>query len=1120
MTLFQLLLRSAVLVLLLCPIAFSQSKLLRFPDIHGDQVVFSYAGDIWTASANGGAAVRITAHPGLELFPKFSPDGKWIAFTGQYDGDEQVYVVPATGGVPRQLTYYPAKGPLPARWGYDNQVYGWTPDGTAVLFRSLREGWSVSQSRLYTVPVAGGLPTALPMPTSGAGDYSPDGRSLVYSPLFRDFRTWKRYEGGWAQNLFVFNLSTNEVQPVDHSPRTERDPMWIGNKICFASDRSGTLNLYEFDPASKQSKALTTYSDWDVRWPSASPQGKIIFERNGELHVLDTKASRPAQKISIQVPDDGLASRPSRMDVSKQVSGFALSPKGERAIFVARGDIFSAPIEKGVPRNLTRSSGAHDKAPNWSPDGRHVAFISDMTGEEELYMVPQDGSAAPTQLTTNGSAMRYRPLWSPDSKKIAFADKEGKIFVVTVADKSILEVADERRRETLDYAWSPDSGHLAFSLSGDNGARAIWVWSASDGQARQVTGELFNEYTPAWDPAGNYLYYLSDREFAPQLSTVEHNYALARETSIYALALRKDVKHPFPPEEDTVTVTPADDAGKSAASSETDSQGEKGEKGTEGDKGDKSKEAKKEGQWLQIDFDGIASRTARAPIPAQNIAGLAATHDALLYTRLGNNYYGREPDNKAALMIFTHKDRKEQALFEGVTGWTLSHDLSKVLVRQGAGFHLMDTKPGASASKKAVTTAGLSVDRSPRQEWQQIFNEVWRRYRDFFYVSNMHGYDWEALRNQYAPLLEDVAHRADLNYLIGEMIAELNVGHAYIAGGDYEVPERPNVALPGARFQLDQAAGRYQIAQFLPGHNEEPAYRSPLTEVGMNISVGDFVLAIDGEELTANSNPYRLLRGKADRPVRFTVNDKPQLDGAREVVFQPISEETKLNYLAMVLRNRERVDALSGGKLGYIHVPDMGADGIYEFIKWYYPQLRKEGMVVDMRGNGGGNVSRMLIERFRRQLLATGFSRTNDEATTYPDGVFIGALVCLLNEVSASDGDIFPAMFREAKLGKLVGKRSWGGVIGITNRGTLIDGGIVNVPEFGFASADGRWVIEGEGVSPDIEVENDPKSVIDGRDPQLERGVREVLDILKTSPRKLPSRPEAPVKTPQPVSRR
>ncbi len=1087
-----------------------QTKLLRFPDIHGDKVVFSYAGDLWTAPASGGGAVRLTAHPGQELFAKFSPDGKWIAFTGQYDGDEQVYVIPSGGGVPRQLTFYPAKGPLPARWGYDNQVYGWTPDGSAVLFRSLREGWSTAQSRLYTVPVQGGLPQALPMPVSGAGDFSPDGGRILYSPLFRDFRTWKRYQGGWAQDLFLFDLKTREIQPVDNSPRTERDPMWIGNKLFYASDRGGTLNLYEYDLGTKRAKAVTAYKEWDVRWPSASPDGKIVFELNGELSVYDTRAGGEPKRIRIDVPTDGLAARPSRLKAGGSVSDFALSPKGERALFAARGDIFTAPVEKGVARNLTRSSGAHDKAPAWSPDGRSIAFISDLTGEEEIYAVPRDGSAKPEQLTSNGHAMRYRPSWSPDSTKIAFGDKDGKIFVLTVADRSLVEVADERRGTALDYEWSPDSMFLAYTLSGENGNRAVWVWSAESGGTRQVTEGVFGEGLPQWDPSGDYLYYLSGREFAPLLSGAEFNFATARQISIYALALRKDVKHPFPPEDDTVSVTPA-----STGTEDAPAEGAKA-----GEDARKPDAEKKDGAWLKIDFDGIAARAVRVPIPARNIAKLAAVKDGLLYTRAGNSYYGREPDAPPALVYFTRKDRKEHVLMDGASGWTLSHDGTKVMVRGGQNFQLLEVKPGGDASKKTVSTADLTVDRVPQAEWRQIFNEVWRRYRDFFYVSNLHGYDWEALRRQYEPMLEYVGHRADLNYVIGEMISELNVGHAYITGGDFDVPERPNVALPGAEFALDANAGRYRIASILRGQNEEPAYRSPLTEVGVNVNAGDYVLAIDGEELTASMNPYALLRGKASHPVRMTVGATPGFEGAREVIFQPVADETKLRYLDMVLTNRERVEKLSGGKLGYMHVPDMGEAGIYEFIKWYYPQLRKQGMVVDMRGNGGGNVSRMLIERFRREVLALTFSRNSDEAATYPDGAFMGSLVCLLNETSASDGDIFPAMFRKAKLGPLIGKRSWGGVVGITNRGTLIDGGMVNVPEFGLASPEGQWIIEGVGVPPDIEVENDPKSVIEGRDPQLERGVQEALRLIPLKPRVLPQRPPAPVKTKEAVAAR
>jgi len=1087
----------AALFLFLAQPSFAQTKLLRFPDIHADKVVFCYAGDLWLAPASGGTATRLTAHPGQELFPKFSPDGRWIAFTGQYDGDEQVYVVPAAGGVPKQLTYYPARGPLPARWGYDNQVYGWTKDGKQVLFRSMRDGWDLTDTRLYTISMEGGLPEPLPMPVSGAGDISPDGKRVVYSPLVRDFRTWKRYQGGWAQDLYIFDLATGAAENITNHPRTDRDPMWIGDKIYFASDRDGTLNLYVYDPSSKQTSQLTRSRTWDLRWPSADEQGQIAYELAGELEVFDTPTGK-SRRLSIRVPDDGLSMRPARVSAEKQIEGWSLSPKGERALFVARGDVFTAPIEKGPTRNLTNSSAAHDKWARWSPDGAKIAFISDRSGEEEVYLINQDASSEPEQLTTGGQAMRYAPEWSPDGKRLAFSDKNGKIFVLTLEDKKLVEVADDPRGQVRDYTWSPHGGHLAFSLADANDFRSIYVWSVSDGQLRRVTGELFNEFDPAWDPEGNYLFYLSDREFAPQIGSFEWNYVADRETDIFALALRKDVKHPFPPESDEVTI----------------GENEKEEKGKEkAEKEEKGEEKKEEKEYIKIDFEGLAGRVARVPVSADNYQGLSASKGHLLYVGGGAFYYGRERDRKLALQIFSLKDRKATTLAEDISGYALSQDGSKVLVRHEREFKLYDATPKGKESAKTVSTKGLMVDRVPKQEWAQIFDEVWRRYRDFFYVENMHGYDWKALRDQYRPLLEHVAHRSDLNYLIGEMISELSVSHTYVAGGDYEMPERPRVALPGAWFELDPASGRYRIARIFSGQNEEERYRSPLTEVGVDAREGDYVLAIDGQELRGNESPYRLLLHKADRPVQLTLNDKPTLEGARKVSYRPITNEDDLLYLGWVTRNREKVAAMTDGRVGYMHIPDMGTDGIREFIKYFYGQLRKEGLIIDVRGNGGGNVSQMLIERLRRTLLGTDFGRNDDQASTYPATVFHGHLVCLLSETSASDGDIFPYMFREAGLGPLIGKRSWGGVVGIANRGPLVDGGTIYVPEFGTASANGRWVVEGHGVDPDIVVENDPQSVLAGEDRQLDRGVEEVMKKIRAEPRKLPTRPPDPVKT-------
>ncbi len=1090
---------TALLVLWLAVPAAAQTKLLRFPDIHGNQVVFTYAGDLWTAPATGGTAVRLTAHPGLELFAKYSPDGKWIAFTGQYDGDEQVYVIPAGGGVPRQLTFFPAEGPLPPRWGYDNQVYGWTPDGKSVVFRSLRDGWDLADNRLFTVPVEGGLPVALPMPQSGAGDLSPDGKQVVYSPLFRDFRAWKRYQGGWAEDLWVFDIATHTARNITNNPRTDRDPMWIGGRIYFDSDRDNKLNLYSVKPDGTDLVQLTHETAWDVRWPSADEAGDIVYELGGELHVFDTR-TRADRKLDIFVPDDGLSARPVHKSVARWIEDVALSPDGHRALFTARGDIFTVPAEHGPTRNLTHSSDAHDKGARWSPDGRRIAFVSDMSGEDELYLVDQDGSGKPERLTTHGDQARFAPVWSPDGKRLAFADKSGQLWLLEVADRKLTRVARDSAGRMNDQSWSPDSRWLAFSLSHDTGFRSIYVWDVQDRVLHAVTSPMFNATEPAFGTDGKYLYFLSDRTYAPQVSSAEWDYATDRTTGIFALALRKDVPAPFPPRSDEAKIDSSTAAGSGAKGPASRS---------------KAESAKSGPPAVAIDFDGLADRVAEVPVSADDYGSLTAVEGNLLYVKGTPFVYGREPATKPALMIFNLADREASTLMEDVGGYALSADGAKLLVRQHGAWKLLDAKPKGGAAAKALSTDGLQADIVPRQEWAEIFREVWRRFRDYFYVPNMNGYDWTAIRMQYEPLLAYVEHRSDLDYVLDEMIGELSNSHTYISGGDYDIPKRADVALPGARFALDAASGRYRIAKIFQGDNAETEYRSPLTQIGVDAHVGDYVLAIDGTELKAPENPYELLRYKSSHPVTLTLNGRPTMDGARDVSYRPITSETKLVYKAWVDRNRERVDSMTHGRVGYLHVPDMGADGLSEFIKWFYPQIRKEGLVIDVRGNGGGNVSSMLIERLSHQLLASGYSRNDDFPSTYPRGpIFHGSLVALLNETSASDGDIFPAMFKQAGLGPLIGKRSWGGVTGYSGHGPLIDGGQVDVPEFGFISVDGKWIIEGHGVDPDIEVENDPASVLQGRDPQLERGVQEVLKLMQEHPKHLPGRPAPPVRTP------
>lgn len=1073
------------------------TKLLRFPDVHGDQVVFVYAGDLWIAAIGSSDASsiarRLTAHPGQERAPKFSPDGQWVAFNGQYDGDEQVYVIPTAGGEPRQLTYYPAEGPLPPRWGFDNQVLGWSPDGKAVLMRSVRASWGLANGRMYSIPVAGGLPKALPMPEAGIGVASPDGTRVVYSPLFRDFRTWKRYQGGWAQELYIFDLNSHQVERVTDNPRADRDPMWVGNTIFFNSDRDGIFNLYAFDVSSRTTTQITRETVWDVRWPSADPEGRIVFELNGQLELLDTRSGE-RRLLPIQVPDDGLARRPYRTSAADSIEDFQLSPNGKRALFTARGDVFSVPLENGSTRNLTRSPGAHDKSAYWAPDGKSVVFLSDRDGEEEIYRVDALGRGDPEQLTDGGLAMRFSPRVSPDGKRIAFSDKDGKLYGLNLSDREITEIADDPAGNIGDYLWSRDSAYLAFSMAGKNNLRSIYIWSAKDGKLHRVTGDHFNESEPVWGHQGKYLYFLADHDFAPQIGSREWNYTLNREVGIFALALSLETPHPFPPREDSP------------------------EPGTD-DEDDDEDGTQAAAQPTKIDFEGLGQRVARVPVEADNISNLEAVPGRLLYTIGGAFVYGRSSYTPTSLRAFSLEDREITVLAEDMNGYTVSGDGTRALVAMGGGFHWLETDAEEAGEEEAVSTAGLMVDRVPTAEWAQIFDEVWRRFRDYFYVENMHGYDWEALRDRYRPLLEHVGHRDDLSYLLGELIAELSVGHAYIAGGDFAAPERPPVGLLGALLELDEKAGRYRLAKIYQGHNEEPRYRSPLTEIGVHASPGDYLLAIDGEVLSPQDNPYRLLRHKADRPVTLTLNSRPSLEGSREVTIQPIDSESSLRYLDLVEGNRRKVAELSDGRLGYLHIPDMGSDGIREFIKNFYPQRDKEGLVIDVRGNGGGNVSQMILERLSRNVLAGSWARTWDMPQPYPRSTFLGALACLVDEDSASDGDIFPYMFQKSALGPLIGKRSWGGVIGITNRGTLIDGGSVNVPEFGFLSPEGEWIIEGHGVDPDIVVENDPKSVIEGRDPQLERGVAEVLRQLEETPSTwMKTLPEGPIKTPAPVA--
>lgn len=1067
----------------------ADTKLLRFPDICNDRIVFTYAGDLWTVPAQGGTAIRLTAGPGPERSARFSPDCAQIAFTGEYSGEDQVYVMPAAGGEPKQLTYYPALGPLPQRWGFDNQVYGWTPDGSRILFRSYFDGFALAQPRLFTVAKEGGLPEALPMPISGVGRFSPDGKQLVYSPLFRDFRTWDRYQGGWAADLYILDFASGQARNITNHPRTDRDPIWVGDRIYFVSDRDDVLNLYRYDLSSGQTTQLTKHRDFDARWASGDRAGHIVYELGGALRVFDT-ASGEDRAIHVTVPTDAVPLRPEHLAVADRIEQFGLSPHGERAFFVARGDVFTVPVENGITRNLTHSSDAHDREAAWSADGKRLAYVSDTSGEDAIWIRDADGADA-RAVTRDVYGRLYAPRWSPDGARIAFSDSEGRIEVVDVASGRVTEVANDPLELQRDYDWSPKGGYLAYTLTEENTQPSVFLWSVETRKSVRVTDALFAESNPAFSPDGRFLFFLGAREWAPLLSANEFEFATSRTVGIYALSLTRDAGSPFPLQNDEPSATPTPDA-----------------------KDDKKQDKKMDAKPERIDFEGLASRLTRAPIEPDNIQGLAVTDKAIVYTVNDSPYYGREGRSKPQVHVYTRKERKDKVLVESVDNSVVSDDGKKLLAQIGREYKVYDLE-GDGKDAKAVSVSGLELTRDPRQELAEIFRETWRRYRDYFYAPNMHGYDWTALRAKYEALLPHVGDRSDLNYLLGQMAAELSASHCYVSDGDLKLPKKPDVGLLGARFALDKAAGRYKIAQIFEGENDEERYRSPLTEVGVDVKVGDYVLKINGQELKGTDDPYRLLQIAPGQLVELLVNGKPTEAGARTVLVKPVASEGMLKYLAWVLHNLRYVDAQTGGRVGYVFIPDMGGDGIREFIKWFYPQVRKQGLIVDVRDNGGGNVSQMIIERLSRKLLGTEFGRGWEMTGTYPQTVFHGHMAALISESTASDGDLFSYMFKAAGLGPTIGKRTWGGVIGINDYGPVLDGGSVEVPQYGHASADGQYVIEGEGVHPDIEVENDLAALIHGRDPQLDRAIAEVLKQIEAQPRLLPKKPADPIKAPE-----
>ncbi len=1100
-----------------------EGRLMRFPDIYKDKVVFMYGGDLWLASSSGGDAHRITSDAGRELFPKFSPDGKWIAFTGQYDGNFNVYVMPAQGGQPKQLTFYQgAAVPLSDRMGIHNEVLTWFPDSKRILFLSRSDSSNGWTKRQFSVSIEGGLPEPLPVTEGGLTSFSPDGSKIAYNPIFRNFRTWKRYTGGLAQSISIYDLKNNSVEHVPHTEWTDTFPMWHGNTIYFTSDR-GTehhLNLYSFDVSSKQIQQITHFTDFDVMWPSLGPDS-IVFENGGYLYTFDLESKQP-KKLGINLPGDRDQTMKHWASVAKNITDFDISPEGKRAVFGARGDVFTVPAKEGSVRNVTRTPGIREKSVGWSPDGRWIVYISDRSGEDELYISPQDGMGKEQQITSGYKGFKYAPTWSPDSKKLAWSDRDCRLWYIDVNDKKQVAIDQGKYGEILNYSWSPDSKWLAYDKNFENGLSVVHLYSLADSKITPVTTSMTNSFAAVFDPEGKYLYFLSDRDFNEVLGNVDFEFANPKTTRIYVVTLRKDEASPFQPlsdetqikkeeNKDELLTTPPKEAGK--AESKAKKKNEEKEAKDNG-KGDKEKEKEKEKpKETRIDLDGISGRIVALPIEPAVINTYLASKGFIFYSTTPiQGLSGPIPGETAAIHVYDLKERKDKVMMEGVQRFALSFDGSKLLYeadggRDGHAYGIVDAKPDTKkVGDGALNLAGMKMQIDPTAEWKQMFNEVWRQERDYFYAAAMNGVDWEKMRDKYAQLLPSVSDRYTLTYILGEMIGELSNSHTYVGGGDYPDLHALNVGLLGVDFEADASSGVYRFKKIYAGENWDPQTRSPLTEPGVTVKEGDYLIAVNGRPLRTPQSPYELFTNTVNENVTLTVNSKPSEEGSHTVQVKPIADEHNLRELAWVEGNRRKVDAASNGRIGYVYLPDMGGEGLNEFVKQYFPQIRKEGMIIDVRYNGGGFVDQLIFARLRRVLAGMGSTR-NWESNTVPPVVFNGAMACLTNHYAASDGDIFSYYFKYYKLGPLIGERTWGGVRGIRGQIPLMDGGYITRPEAARYGLDSKWVVENRGVQPDIVVENRPDLVVKGQDPQLEKAIDVVMKEIQANPKKLPPRP-------------
>ena len=1049
--------------------ALDDMRLMRFPHINNNLIAFVYAGDIWTVDANGGDARRLTSHEGMELFPRISPDGKWIAFSGEYSGTRQIFVMPADGGTPRQLTYYNSVGVMPPRGGFDNVVLGWTPDSKQILIRANRTEFGSRNGKYFLVSIDGGLEKPLPIVNGGFADLSPDGQKIVFTPVDREFRTWKRYKGGRASDLWIYDLKKNTSEQITDFAGTDQIPTWYGNEIFFASDRDLKLNIWKYDISKKETTQVTFHKDFDVMWPSGS-NGWLAYENGGYLYKLNLQTG-VSEKVTVNIHFDNPNLLPYFKNVKSDIHSFSVSPGGKRALFDARGDIFSVPAENGKIENLTQSQGVREIFPSWSPDGKYISYISDATGEYEIYLLENKEKAQPRQLTKNSKAWKYQAEWSPDSRKLVYFDRTLKLWLVDVETGNHTEIDNAASSEIRSFAFSPDSKWITYAKEGTNGQAAIWVCDIASGKKQALTDTQFSNNSPVFSLCGNYIFFASNRDFNLAFSSFEFDYLYNRATRLYAMILKKDGPELFKYKEDT---EPVKSDGKE----------------------EKEQPKNEESVNIQIDWEGINNRIVALPGNAGDYYIVAPVEGGLLYAEGGR------------LMRYNIKDEKAETILEQANAVTATPDGKTIMYRLGGDYYISKISPNLKPSGK------LNLDRmemkiEPQKEWKQIYADGWRIFRDYFYVDNLHGIDWNEVKQRYEALLPYVGHRADLDYVLSEVVSEANAGHAYVDWGDFPQVKRVEGGLPGAKLEADEKSKRYRIAQIYEGENWNAARRSPLTEQGVDINEGDYIIEINGKDVTTADNPYMYFENTAGTTVELKINSKATVDGARVVKIKPLTSELELLYFNWVKERREMVDKLSNGRIGYIHVPNTSYEGNRELFRGIYAYHDKEALIIDDRYNGGGFIPDRMADLLDRKTLVY-WHRNGLDPNSAPNIAHDGPKAMLINGYSSSGGDAFPYFFKKMGLGKLIGTRTWGGLVGISGNARLVDGGYISVPRFGIFEKNGGWIIEGVGVYPDIEVTDRPEQLAKGVDPCIERAVQELLNELNENPVKKVETPAPP----------